>query len=78
MDLSEPIPDDYITEQKEKIRKIVEIEQAKARLEHGEEITEKEARRRAIHSHAIMLGLSCLNEDGTRTATMTAMLARFA
>lgn len=76
MDLS-PIPDHYVTEQKERIRKIVEMEQEKARLEHGEVITEKNARRRAIHSGATKLGLSCLNEDGTRTETMTAMLARF-
>ena len=59
-----PLPSDYVTKREGAVCRAIQAQQSKARLEHGEDISESEAKRRALH--AIIKTVVFYNEDGTR------------
>jgi hypothetical protein len=59
-----PLPSHYVTKREGAVCRAIQAQQSKARLEHGEDISESEAKRRALH--AIIRTVAFYNEDGTR------------
>ena len=58
------LPSDYVTKREGAVLQAIQAQQSKSRKECGEEISESEAKRRALH--AIMKTLGVYNDDETR------------